>query len=116
MDGHAGFETLMGHGRKGCGFVHLRPAFAGGKARQDRFLGARAHMAAHGDFNTVRDRLWQVSKQINHLRACFKVMLETDTTALVIRNNTPFSNRQQCIMGLIVGGLGKERLVGGHQG
>ena len=55
-------RALLGAARleigKRCGLIDLRTAFTCGKARQDRFLRTRTHMAAHGDFDTIRNCFW----------------------------------------------------------
>src|SRR5262249_51641938 len=87
----------------------------GGKARQDRRVGARAKYAALRDLDRGRQRLRQVGKQRRYFGAGLEAMLRRQLPAIGIGDQLAFGDAKQRIMRLIIVAAREEWLVRRHE-
>jgi hypothetical protein len=90
-------------------------AVANRKARQDRLMGARTEGAALGDFHRVGERLRQIGEQFAHFGAALEAVLGVELAAVALRHHAAFRDADQRVVRLMIGAVGKIRLIGGDQ-
>ena len=100
--GGLGFGALFG-GRVGFGLHEVR---------QDGFAPARAIGAAARDLDGAGEGLGQIGEHLGHGLGALEVVLGREAAAVVLIEVAAFRNAEQCVVGLVVLGLGEVALVG----
>jgi hypothetical protein len=75
----------------------------------------RAKRATLGDLDGGRQRLRHVGEQDSHFGAGLEAMIRGQLIAVGLGNQTPAGDTQQRVMGFVIVGGGKIRLVGRDQ-
>ena len=110
--GDAVSQTLMGAGHKLLGFI--APAL-GGKARQDRRVGADPVGAAPGDLERVLQRLGQIGETLTHFIRRGQMVLVGDLAPVGDGDIGTTGDTQQRIMCLVHAGIGEIGLIRSDQ-
>ena len=89
--------------------------FADREARQDRLVRTRSEGAALRDLDRRGERLGQIGKQFDHLRAALEAVLGCQLPPVAFRKQPPFGNADQRILRFVILRGCEIRFVGGHQ-
>ena len=111
----AAFEPGLGAPAQFGRLVDRSPLRADREARQDRRLHARPERAAPRDLDRRGDRLGQVGKQLDHLRAGLEAVLGGELAPVGLDHQPPFGDADQRVVRLVVLPVREQRLVGGDE-
>ena len=112
-------EPLLGLTAQFLGLLALRIGRVGAgadrEARQDRLARHRPERAALGDLDRRGQRLRNVGEQHRHFGAGLEAMIRRELLAIGLGDQPAAGDAQQRVMGLVIVGGGKIRLVGRDQ-